>query len=698
MNFDKNIICPDCFNIPLMGLNFNEEADNLKDFIEIYSYCIYNHKNNNKASLKQNYLDNIIYNSKSTNNIILTKEIYCEYCKKKPFEYHCLECKRNICNNCFVYHKNHRYYHNYDYITEEDLEQINNNIKKSNDNINYNIDLINKRIVKYESELFKLKNLFLQYKEINNQLNIFSKYILDKYTDLLKYQKPIYYPIYFNLKNILKFDSMKLTLPEKDISIDSFTDILLEKFYSGFYYIITNSNFSTNLIDYNKENKSKINFEINNINDFVKKDIEYEKIIPLNENKFIGMYNKQTLLDQFETNLDEDNRENNKEKGIEIYNINNQIVETKIKSNPNDIFYNQKYDIIIFKYDDSLDIFNFRDLTLLQTISIGPKRKKRKLESSSLWRKENNLIIDTNCEFIHVEIITKNTLGIIYEGDLSKLGEDVEKLCDKSDIDAINIGEDNNDDEENESYSYLIVYQRENDKSHYIPKKVSLLVKMDIWIKEVPYTSGELDIENESIDSYCTFELDSITKISEDEYIIAFKSKIEAKKSQGYFIITDKFYENETLYYHLNWKEHLYIKDVIGETKEETYLFKNNIDDKYYFIFNDSKNFTSELKNYFDEKNLSLISINVGSKLDIRNLYIENNNLIGWNINSIYIGRIVIGELEIIYNFDFPENEYVKLISLENKCIYYNNKKNKNIHDEEDNDSIEENDEDLDIE
>ena len=273
MNLDKNIICPDCFNIPLMGLNFNEEADNLKDFIEIYSYCIYNHKNNNKASLKQNYLDNIIYNSKSTNNIILTKEIYCEYCKKKPFEYHCLECKRNICNNCFVYHKNHRYYHNYDYITEEDLEQINNNIKKSNDNINYNIDLINKRIVKYESELFKLKNLFLQYKEINNQLNIFSKYILDKYTDLLKYQKPIYYPIYFNLKNILKFDSMKLTLPEKDISIDSFTDILLEKFYSGFYYIITNSNFSTNLIDYNKENKSKINFEINNINDFVKKYI-----------------------------------------------------------------------------------------------------------------------------------------------------------------------------------------------------------------------------------------------------------------------------------------------------------------------------------------------------------------------------------------------------------------------------------------
>ena len=691
MNLDQNIICPDCFNIPLLGLNFNEKDDNLKNLIEIYSYCIYHHKNYNKANLNKNYLNNIISNSKRTNNIIITKEINCEYCNKKPFEYHCLECKRNICKNCFAYHKNHRHYYNYDYISEQELEQINNKIISSNDNINYNIDLIEKQILKYELELLKLKNLFLKYKEINEQLNSFSKYILDKYSDLLKYQKPIYYPIYFNVKNILKFDSMKLTLPEEDLSIKSFTDIISEKICSGLYYILSNSNYSTNLSDYNKANKLKINFDINIINDFIKKNIEYERIIPLNENKFVGIYDKHFLLDEVEEN--EVNTKNKKtDKGIEIYNIKNQIVETRIKSKPNDIFYNQENNIIIFKYDYSIDVYNFRDFTLLQTISIGPKRKKRKIEGSSLWKKEST-IINTHCELIHVEFITKNTLGVIFEGDLSNLGEDVEKLIDEDDIDVINIGQDNNNDEDNDSYSYFIVYQRENDNSHYIPKKVSLLIKMDIWIKEVPYTSGEFDIENDNIDSYCTFKLDSITKISEEEYIIAFKSRIEAKKSQGYFIITDKFYENEIIYYYLNWKDHLCITDVIGNTREDTYLFKNNIDDKYYFIYKNSDDFASEIKNYFSERNLSLITIDVGNKLDVRNLYIEKYNIIGWNSKSLYMGRIVNGELEIIHNFDFPENDHVKLISLENKCIYYNNQDN-NWSEEDNNNLIEEDDDD----
>ena len=216
---------------------------------------------------------------------------------------------------------------------------------------------------------------------------------------------------------------------------------------------------------------------------------------------------------------------------------------------------------------------------------------------------------------------------------------------------------------------------------------------MDIWIKEVPYTSGEFDIENDNIDSYCTFKLDSITKISEEEYIIAFKSRIEAKKSQGYFIITDKFYENEIIYYYLNWKDHLCITDVIGNTREDTYLFKNNIDDKYYFIYKNSDDFASEIKNYFSERNLSLITIDVGNKLDVRNLYIEKYNIIGWNSKSLYIGRIVNGELEIIHNFDFPENDHVKLISLENKCIYYNNQGN-NWSEEDNNNLIEEDDDD----
>ena len=93
---------------------------------------------------------------------------------------------------------------------------------------------------------------------------------------------------------------MKLTLPEEDLSIKSFTDIISEKICSGLYYILSNSNYSTNLSDYNKANKLKINFDINIINDFIKKNIEYERIIHLNENKFVGIFDNHFLLDEVE--------------------------------------------------------------------------------------------------------------------------------------------------------------------------------------------------------------------------------------------------------------------------------------------------------------------------------------------------------------------------------------------------------------
>ena len=83
------------------------------------------------------------------------------------------------------------------------------------------------------------------------------------------------------------------------------------------------------------------------------------------------------------------------------------------------------------------------------------------------------------------------------------------------------------------------------------------------------------------------------------------------------------------------------------------------------------------MKKYFNEYDLELIPINVDNdKLDIRNLYIERSKIFGWSKNSLYVGKIVCGELQITYNFDFYSKECVKLISLENKSIYYNDEEN----------------------
>ena len=227
MNFEQDIRCPECCNVQLLGLNFNEESDNINNFIDLYSFCIFNHKRN-KASIQKNNF-NHTFNSNSYDSIIYNKDLKCECCNRKPFEYHCFECKRNVCKNCFYYHESHRYYYNFGYLSEIELQEISDNLKRAKSQTDLNMISIEKCILKYEIQLNILKQLFKKYEEINDKLNAFSKYILEKYNELLKLQKPIYYPLYFNLKNILKFEPIPINLPTEDISIKQFTDILTKK-------------------------------------------------------------------------------------------------------------------------------------------------------------------------------------------------------------------------------------------------------------------------------------------------------------------------------------------------------------------------------------------------------------------------------------------------------------------------------------
>ena len=81
MNIESNIICPECSSIPLLGINFNYENQNLSDSCELYSYCIFGH-NKEKKIINQINFENIFLNSDKMieeRNI----KIKCEFCKRK---------------------------------------------------------------------------------------------------------------------------------------------------------------------------------------------------------------------------------------------------------------------------------------------------------------------------------------------------------------------------------------------------------------------------------------------------------------------------------------------------------------------------------------------------------------------------------------------------------------------------------------
>ena len=662
MNFEQDLICPECCNPQLLGINFNEESIDINNFIELYSFCILNHKRDIACLQKNNF--NYIFSDKKKNSIIYDKELKCECCNKKPFDYLCFECKRNICRKCFDYHKTHRYYYNYGYMSEEELKEINNNFEKDKKFTELNNILIESRIKKYEMQLYNLKQLFKKYKEINDKLKYFSQYILNKYSELLKFQKPIYYPIYVNLKNILTFSPIPINFPAEDISIDSFTNILTKKIISGCYFVISNSSLTTNLEDYNKPNQFKTYFNINSIDDFTKKEIIYDSIFPYSENKFCG-------LNYYfpEINGNEQNKKEDEE--IDIYNIKNQMVETKIKSTPDSIYCSEKYNIIIFEYEDYLEIYNSKDFSLIQEIIYDETNKRIKRLNTTLW---NPNVSYSFHDFSDVIFISENTIGFLYEGNLAYLGEEVESLFLYDKVKVINISDDEFD-FHSDYYCYFIIYQRENKNAIFTPKSVNLLVKRDIKINEISLKAGEYD-GNFDDNSYCLFESDGITKLSDEGFIFAFKSRIQQSRDQDNYYITETFYKNEKIYYFLNCKEDRYIKNIIGKTKEKSYLFKNYSDEKFYFLYNKSDNVAESLKVYFEKCGLNLIKINVHDKLNIRDLFIENHNIIGWNYNSIFVGKIIFGELEIIHNFNLPKNEFVMHISLKNKCIYYKNREN----------------------
>ena len=283
---EKNILCNKCSNIPLLGIEFLNESKNISDIIKLHSFCIFH---NNKRKVNEFLLNNIYKEKEEENMKEKNIKIKCEYCKKYKNEYLCLNCKRNICKECLNYHKSHNIYENNKYsISKDDFVKIENKFKSAKKNFNKNLIYIRSKIDIFKSELQKLENLYKEYKDINDKLMALSNFILKKYKNGIISGNSIYYPIYFNIKNVLEFNFQEFKIKDDDISIKSFTNYFLDRIKSGSFFLLSDSKYNKNLNYYTNEKLIKINTL--KLDEFKEIKVEYSKFIFLEDKtKFIGI-------------------------------------------------------------------------------------------------------------------------------------------------------------------------------------------------------------------------------------------------------------------------------------------------------------------------------------------------------------------------------------------------------------------------
>ena len=233
-------------------------------------------------------------------------------------------------------------------------------------------------------------------------------------------------------------------------------------------------------------------------------------------------------------------------------------------------------------------------------------------------------------------------------------------------------------------YCYLIIYERRNEI--FKLKKIIYLLKNEINTDEVRYVTSKY-VEVEDPEPYCTFNFKSMHKISENEFILSYKTKIVTCRDQDYFYITDNNYRDEVIYYKLNIENDDFMQVKIGSSNENSFLIENKKEKILYYLYKNKENCVKELKNILDETEINLIDIKIEDKMDIKNIFIQKNIFIGNNENKIYYGNIIDNKLEVTYIFNINKNKQIKYLSLQKKCIFYS-KFNKNI----DSDSSDNND------
>ena len=633
---EKNILCKKCLNIPLLGIEFLHESKNIFDIIKLHSFCL-NHTNSNKVN---EFLLNNIFKYKEKNKNENNIKINCECCKKNENEYLCLNCKRIICKECFKYHKSHKVYDNNKYlISKDDLDKIEDKFKSAKTILNMNLLYIRNQINSFKSQLQKLENLYKEYQDINDKLMEFSNFILEKYKKRIISGKSIYFPIYFNVKNVLEFNFQELYIEKEDLSIKSFTNYLIDRIKSGSFFLLSDSKYNKNLNDYTNDQIIKLNTL--KFDEFKEIKVDYSKIILLEDKtRIVGVREGDNLL--------------------EVFNIQNKSVETSIKLDLKGRNYNffLKDNILLLISKKNLYIINSKTFSILQTI-------------------ESEIIdeaTDYCFNFIYAEILSKDSIGIVGQGDLRN-------IIDFSSIkDYINLPFDKHNfisianykygffkeefEKENYKYSYFLIYQKDN-SDNFILKKIILLLRQYIDLNEVEYVSYKY-FENDDTNTYCGFYFESLNRFSDTEFVISFSSTVEEKRDQYNYYITDQDYSDETIYYYLNIDYDI-INYKICSTKETSFLHK--IGNTFYFLFNKSEECSKELKNLL--KAHEFIEIKMG-KDDFIDFYYQNKTILGWDDSLIYYGEIYSNnEFQIVKKNYKYKNDYIISIYLNPNIIFY---------------------------
>ena len=401
---EEYIICDECSNIPLLGIEFSEKSKNLNDIININSFCIFNHQKNKKDNrIKKLKLSEIFSNKSKKNKKLKTFGNKCDNCKVSEVIYLCLECKRNICKECVKYHKSHKLYENIKYLfTKNDLEKMYKDLEKSKNILTKNLNLIQKQIDLYKSQLIKLQNIYEECKSINKHLYHLSIYIIEKYKNKMELNFYVSYPIYFNITNNLSFNLKELEMPKEELSIKAYTDILTEQIKSGLLFLILESNFTKNLDDY--ANTNLINLSKINLNEFSKIKLDYSKIIPLDNIRIIGIKKEDFKL--------------------QVYNIKDKQLMTSIKLNLKKIINLIYQNNLIFVMNElAIYIINPDKISIIQSIKLLDKIEtdNKKNKNKSIWgntKEEDSYVEKTKHEFKSLIILSKNSFGVIYEGNL----------------------------------------------------------------------------------------------------------------------------------------------------------------------------------------------------------------------------------------------------------------------------------------
>jgi len=635
---EKNILCNKCSNIPLLGIEFLNESKNISDIIKLHSFCIFH---NNKRAINELLINNIYKEKEEDNKKEKNIKIKCEYCRKNKNDYLCVNCKRNICKECLNFHKSHKIYENNKYlISKDDFIKIENKFKSAKKNFNKNLIYIRSKIDIFKSELQKLENLYKDYKDINDKLIALANFILKKYKNGIISGNCIYYPIYFNVKNVLEFNFQEFKIKDDDFSIKSFTNYFLDRIRSGSFFLLSDSKYNKNLNDYT--NQKLIKIDTLKFDEFKEIKVEYSKFIFLeNKTKLIGIKKDSNLL--------------------EVFNIQNKSVETSIKLDSKvrkfKIFL--KDNILLLITNLEIYIFNSKTFSIIQSIKL----------------KEDNEKFNKHHQFIYGEIISKDSIGIIYEGDLgylfdhSLINNYISLPLNKYGfLDIINKKEIYMGlfEKESHKFVYFLIYKK-NGFDNFNLEKIILLLKKHIVLGEIGYVSYKHFEVEDDITPYCTFYFDSLNRTSDTEFVIAFKSRIKEQRNQYNFYITDKNYSNETIYYYLNINDN-FIERQLCSTKENSFLSK--IDNTFYFLFNELDDY-SELKKMLKHYKFTEIKMD---EVNLRDFYYQNKTILGWDNELIYLGKIYSNnKLEIIKTINKYKNNKIINLCLNPNIIFYDN-------------------------